>query len=524
MLNQLVDTWQNYEEDNLFSLRDVEGFPYEAYSKQLQRYRVAEEWFTGTALANVKQKPGEDIDLYPLRINPLISTVMKHAHTLFGEVEDDGRPLVRPRLITEGDEDQKELAEDAEELLFRIWFESNGRAIMQENGVLSQIYGGCVFKANYVPWDKWRTHEIMVERINPKGFVGVPSASDMYRLAEGWIVKRISLQEARQFGYEGDDPNPWWVEKWTPENWFIKINNNMATKNGKELGGDNPYKFVPIIYIPHIRIGAFLGINAIDHLYGMVKELNLRFADYGDAVNDDSHAALAIRNVQGTPREVKVGTRTVTNLGTAVGITGNEPDPDFFEVTKARASAAMRDLIAEIFRQYRRDAYIPAVADGEDEGSQRSGMTLAMRFWPLGSHITTERVFWTAGMDVFQTFLLKIAAKQKIGGMTEKHTQFRMKQRWAPILPRDREADVQEWVQRASADLGSIEHLLELTGDIEDIPEQREQILKWIEDVETLKAKIAKKYAPEPSFGQPARPPQGGGSKSSAAKKPTPKQ
>ena len=306
------------------------------------------------------------------------------------------------------------------------------------------------------------------------------------------------------------------MERWRPENWFIKINNKVAKKNGKPLGGDNPNNFVPIIYIPHIRIGAFLGYNAIDHLYGMVKELNLRFADYGDAVNDDSHAALAMKNVQGATREVKVGTRMVTNLGSAVGITGNEPDPDFFEVTKARASAAMKDLTAEIYRQYRRDAYVPAVADGEDEGSQRSAMTLAMRFWPLGSHITTERVFWTAGMDVFQAFLLKIAAKQKIGDMTEKHTQFRMKQRWAPILPRDREADVQEWVQRASADLGSIEHLLELTGDIEDIEEQRKLILKWIEDVETIKAKIAKEFAPEPTFGQP--PPQGGAKKKTDSK------
>jgi hypothetical protein len=498
-------------------LRDVDGFPYEAYSRQLQKYRIAEDWFTGRAL-DVASKPSDALDLYPLRINPLISTVLKHGYTLFGEVEDDGRPLVRPRLITTGDDADKELAEDAEEVLFRIWWESNGRAIMQENGILSQIYGGCVFKANYVPWDLWRTIPIMIERINPKGFVGVPSASDMYRLAEAWIVKRISSVEAKEYGYTGSDPNPWWIERWGQDTFEYKINDKPVIKNGKIIGGENPNGFVPIIYIPHIRINAFLGMNAIDHLYGMVKELNLRFADYGDAVNDDSHAALAMKNTQGAPRTVKVGTREVIDLGSAVGITGNEPDPNMWEVTKARASAAMKDLTAEIFRQYRRDAFIPAVADGEDEGSQRSGMTLAIRFWPLGSHISTERVFWTAALDVFQTQILKMAAIQGIGGMTEKHTTFRMKQKWAPILPRDREADVQEWVQRASADLGSIEHLLELTGDIEDIDEQRKLILKWIEDKETIVAKIAKEYAPEPVFGQPGGAPQGGGAKKPGSK------
>ncbi len=516
MLTSLSDTWQGYEEDPSFSLQDVEGFPYDQYSKQLQMYRKAEEWFTGKALDKQAGKTGEDIDLYPLRINPLVSTVMKHAHTLFGEVEDDGRPLVRPKLIISGQGD-KEIANAAEEALFRIWWESNGRAIMQENGILSQIYGGCVFKANYVPWDEWRTIPIMVERINPKGFIGVPSASDMYRLSEAWIIKRISNIEARQFGFTGDDPNPWWIERWRPENYFIKINDTPITKNGNPIGGDNPNDFVPITYIPHLRMGAFLGVNAIDHLYGMVKELNLRFADYGDAVNDDSHAALAIKNTQGAPRQVTVGTRDVTDLGSAIGITGNEPDPDFFEVTKARASVAMKDLTAEIYRQYRRDAYVPAVADGEDEGSQRSAMTLAMRFWPLGSHITTERVFWTAALDVFQTQILKMAAQAKVGGITEAHTKFRMKQKWAPILPRDREADVQEWVQRASADLGSIEHLLELTGDIEDIDEQRKLILKWMEDKETIIAKIAKEYAPEPTFGQPSSP-QGGAKKKTDSK------
>jgi hypothetical protein len=517
MLNTLSDTWQDYEEGTSFALSEIKGFPLEAFNKQMSRYRKSEDWFTGKALEKEQQsKSSEEADLYPLRINPLVSTVMKHAHTLFGEVEDDGRPMVRPKLITSGDDGDKQLAEDAEEALFRIWFESNGRAIMQENGILSQIYGGCVFKANYVPWDKWRTIPIMVERINPKGFIGIPSASDMYRLAEAWIVKRISLIEAKQYGYDGEDPNPWWIERWRPDDYYIRINNQPIKKNGKILGGKNPNGFIPISYIPHLRIGAFLGINAIDHLYGMVKELNLRFADYGDAVNDDSHAALALRNVQGAPRNIKIGTREVTDLGSAIGITGNEPEPMMWEVTKARASKAMADLVAEIYRQYRRDAYVPAVADGEDEGSQRSGMTLAIRFWPLGSHISTERVFWTAAMDVFQMQILKMAAKQKVGKITEEHTKFRMKQKWSPILPRDRETDVQEWVQRAAADLGSIEHLLELTGDIEDIDEQRKLILKWIEDVETIKAKVAKEFAPEPSFGQPS--PQGGAKKKTESK------
>jgi len=46
--------------------------------------------------------------------------------------------------------------------------------------------------------------------------------------------------------------------------------------------------------------------------------------------------------------------------------------------------------------QYRRDTSTPAVADGEDEGSQRSAATPDHRMWPLVSHINTERVFCPA--------------------------------------------------------------------------------------------------------------------------------
>jgi hypothetical protein len=249
----------------------------------------------------------------------------------------------------------------------------------------------------------------------------------------------------------------------------------------------------------------------------MVKEMNLRFADYGDAVNDDSHQPMAMRNVTGSPKVVTVDGRKVIDLGSAQGLTGNEPDPDMFvpDGSGNRASSSMKDLVQEIYKQYRRDSFVPAVADGEDEGSQRSGLTLAIRFWPLTSHISTERYFWTAGLNLFQTILLKMMAKKKVDPVTEDHTKMRMKQVWAPPLPRDREQDVQEWVQRAASNLGSIEHLLELTGDIEDTSEMREQILEDIKAIAEIEAKAM--AMANPMMGGPGGPPQSGGSKSVAS-------
>lgn len=523
MLSNLQENWVDFQTAG-FQLQGTQDFPWDQYSKQLVQYREAENWFTGVALDDLSNKAGTEVNLYPLRINPIPSTIYKHAYTLFGEVEDDGRPLVRPKLITKpGDETQKKLAEEAEENLFRVWTESHGRALMMENGILSQIYGGCIFKASYIPWEKKnRTIPLTVERIHPKGFIGVPTAGDQYRLSEAWFVKPIGRSTARRYGYDQENKDYWFIEKWDAEEIKLWINDQEITKfaDGEEVtvGGANPFGFVPAVYIPHLRIGTFLGVNVIDNLKGMVKEMNLRFGDYGDAVSDDSHIPFAMRNVQGSPKIVTVDGRKIIDLGSSVGISGNEPEPDLFEASKTRhASSSMKDLVNEIYAQYRRDSFTPAVADGEDEGSQRSGMTLAMRFWPLGSHVSTERYFWTPALNLFQTYLLKMMAMKKIGDpvITEEHTTMRMKQVWAPLLPRDREADVSEWVQRASANLGSIEHLLELTGDIEDIDEQREQILNWIREIKEIEAEAEAKANPMGSFG--GRSPQGGGKASVAS-------
>ena len=47
------------------------------------------------------------------------------------------------------------------------------------------------------------------------------------------------------------------------------------------------------------------------------------------------------------------------------------------------------------------------------------------------------------------------------------------------MFPRDREAIINEITARAAADAGSIDTLLELTGDIEDIEAEKKKIIAW---------------------------------------------
>jgi len=498
VLNALRELFVGVEK---FDLQNLEGFPYEKYEEQWMQYSEAERWFNGSALGDQPEARNK-ADLYPLRINPIVGTVLKHTSTLFGEVEDDARPLVVPKVkYSSKNQGEKAKALQAERALNDLWDENHGRAIMVENGLMSQVYGGCVFKLTYVPWegiDKGgrRRTPLRIERINPKNFIATPDASDDYNLLEAWIVRSISLVEAKLWGYTGDDPSVWYVEHWMPETYEVFIDGKPARRQGWELGGENIWKFVPAVYIPHIRIGGFLGFNAYSHLVGMVKELNLRFGDLGDSVNDDSHPIIAVRNAGGALQVRRVNEwLEYVDLGTDPGLSSAERPPDMFEVNRARTSSAMTDLIDKIEGQYDRDSFVPPVAYGEDEGSQRSSLTLATRFWPLTSHTSIERYFWTPALNLLSQFMLRMMAIKSLNDITEEHSKLRIKQKWANQLPKDRAEDINEWQIRATSNLASVEHLIEMAGDVEDVDEERDMILKWVADLEEAKQKVIQKYA-----------------------------
>jgi hypothetical protein len=467
-----------------FALDELDGFPTDVYEANYGRYAELESWYDGTELDLTETRGGKEVEIYPVKINPLRGAVAKHAAVLFGDVVDDGRPLVVPRLIPYlNDKSSKDAALAAEEALNVLWYENNGRALQLRAGFLSQIFGGVAFKLSYVPWETWRTIPIRIELVHPKNFVGVADASDYWRLSRGYVVRQVTKDHAKQYGVTVDEDYAFQVEEWRRDRYKVIIDGKLASvKVGQDfhVGGANPFGVVPIAYIPHIRISGFYGDSLIDGLQGIVKEINLRYADFGDAVSEDAHAFLGMRNVNGTPRLIKLAEGLeVVDLRSAPQVTGGESEPDIFSLKKPSASQAMKMLVDVLYEQFRRDAFVPAVADGEDEGSQRSAMTLAFRMWPLASHVLQERINWTAGLDWLGKMALIMMAKKKLMGITDEHIKMRQKQDWAPMFPRDREALINELVLRASGNLGAIETLLELTGDIEDIEDEKKKILAW---------------------------------------------
>jgi hypothetical protein len=479
-----------------FSLQEDERFPHSDWTERKTLYEEWEQWFDGTKLEEKQNQGGKAVDKYPVKINPIRGAVFKHAYALFGEFASDSRPLVPP-ILKPDDMALKDDAQIAQNFLNAVWSESFGRTIQMRNAMLSQVFGGCAFKVSYVPRQTWRRYPIRIESVHPANFIGIPMAGDEYRLQEAWIIKTISEQEAVDYGVpirQSEDGYIYFVEHWLPDNYEISINGVAIPKpegDGETYAGENPFGVVPIVYIPHIRVSGFWGESLISkNIEGIVEELNKRVADVGDAVSADSHKYYKLINSMGLPEVVEIapGIRALV-IKSNPAITGKEQQAEFDEIGGNSSTQAMADLTTELYNHFRREAFVPAVADGEDEGSQRSGQTLAMRMWPLLSHTSTERVFWGDGLGLVDYMILKIALLKKIGNLPKSVKEMRIERRWPPILPRDREAFIAELVNRAGSKLGSQTHLLSLIDDIEDPKGEFEEIKKNAQEMAEIQAK-----------------------------------
>lgn len=481
-------------------------FPYSEFQYNLTKYNEHDSWYNGTKLDDTLEVEGKEIKKYPVRINPIKGTCLRHVAMLFGDINNSDQILVTPRTVKKpgSTQEEKDRQLALEEALIQIWYENNGRDLQLNNGLISQRNGGCVFYVKYDPFSSSKMYPISIEAPSPKFFIGVPNSSNPYDLEEAWIIKPISAVELRNQGivgyglfglvydYTGDDVY-WLVEHYTKRIYEVfvngkKIGRRILLPSGAQevvqVGGENKPGIVPIVYIPHIRnTSNFYGDNVFDNVVGLVLEMNARVADFGDAVSMDSHDIIATKNVNGpiTVSQLVPGVTRV-DLGSGINVTGQEAQPDATSLRKSSmASSAMEILVKDVlYKQYRRDAIHPAVCDGEDEGSQRSSQTLTTRMWALETHAEMERVEWTAGLNVLAKIIIKtLATYAPEKGIDESFLQYRLYQAWYPTLQKDRTEMTTEIATRVGAKILSPERAMEMSGDIEDVEEEKKQIFEF---------------------------------------------
>lgn len=473
-----------------FNLRDIEGFPYVEWSELLTKYEESERWVRGDQLEEQSTVAGKKIESYPLKINPLYNTIQKHAGALFG---DWNSSTYMTRIVARVTDDaQKARALEVERTLTDLYTVNQFRSKMLEAAIHSQVYGGCIWRLAWTPWDEKEPASISIDIVHPKSFVAEVDGFGYLNLAGAWIVKKITYQEAKGYGYSKGDTDPfyWYVEHITRTEMKHWVNDVPVTINGLPISGPNPFGFVPVIYIPHMRVTGFYGVNAIDHLFGIVTELNARWADLGDAVNDDSHPVYWMSGVQGTPKWVKLSSwLDVIDLPSPISLSGAQQSPTLQASTSTtRSSTAMNQMVTELWDLYMREAQTPPVAYGEDEGSQRSSLTLLTRFYPLVSHAGMERVWWTDALVVLNKYLMKMMLLKVPGLIKDTDLKYIIKIDWPPYLMRDADAKYQELVARAEAGICSLEHLIGLTEEVDDPSAEVDKVIEEKKRLEQAKA------------------------------------
>lgn len=484
-----------------------QGFPLTRWNTQWNRYREYWSWFDGTKLAETldhQDADGNPVAKYPLAINMVRTFSRRRAAVVLGESPDNHLPLVRTvaqarRKINGGDPDEesKKLALSLENVINEVWMASDGRSMQYENAVMSEFLGGAVVKVKYVPWEKDLVVPVCYEQVIPDHFLPVWNPKKYSDLLEVYEVYRIPSRIAAalypDMGLPSDSGSVIYVEHWHKDHYSIYVNGKplvWKTPDGERIKFhmlENPFGFCPYVYLPAQRDGgSFYGPSLVPDIKGIMIEYNARMADNGDAIRETIRRRRYMRNAtQQTIREVLIGEDTyVIDLG--VEPPHSKHPPEIWTEDPPKWGPEMTNFTSHLWSQGLREGALQSVGFGEDEGSQRSALTLAFRMWPTTAKARVTRTFWTDGLNRLAMMTISILEIQ--GWLSENipeskdwRKRVHFDQDWHPMIPRDREQEVNEVILMYQSGLMSPERALETLGGVKDINTELDLIKEWLE-------------------------------------------
>jgi hypothetical protein len=409
------------------------------------------------------------------------------------------------------DPDEK-LALTCQNIINEVWSQSNGRVLQQENGLTSQYMGGSVFKVAWRPNDEDLTIPIRIYSIKPDFFVPVWASDEMWWLLEAYVIYKISAPEAKyRYGVTIEDhEQATYIEHWTPDSVTITVNGKAVKErmlNGETVYDkvENPFGFVPFVYIPSSRGSDNYGESMVDDVEGLVREFNARFANNGDILKDFADRPRFAFNLPATIHERRLTEDvTVINLGQEQYQHKNPPT-----VTTDNPPAvppAVLDFTKEVWKQLIRQSALTDMAFGEDEGTQRSAFGMATKMWSTGANARTQRTYWNEGLNVIAKMILKMLAIKadtpilgELGIEIPEDVLRRVSiaQDFASMLPRDNEQLLNSLVLRKQAGLLSAQTAIEMFGDVRNPHRELQRIL----DEQRQQTQMMTALQPQPAAG-----------------------
>ena len=264
----------------------------------------------------------------------------------------------------------------------------------------------------------------------------------------------------------------------------------------------NPFGFVPFVYIPHIPSNGFFGVplaewaGAVD----LAEEYNERLANIGDIVRQNSYPFGVLKShptgkLKSPFRMWKDGP-TVIDLGP--GLPGEKaPELDWFDPSEVTAGT-MTYLDTS-----RRNCAWPWRSRrwpwARTRAASAARLTLLARMFPMKSHVAHRALAVDVGDGGSQPHGPADGAKSSAWASWTTWTwrAVTITPNWAPMLPRDRAELVNELVQRAG--VGHI-HPTDALEQYEDTPTSEvEEAYKRIQEHQEWQAELNK---PEPAPGE----------------------
>jgi hypothetical protein len=426
------------------------AYPNHDWQVQSARYRTWEHYYSGHVFEETVGEGSDKSPKFPVQVNLCKTIALLATYAILGDWQESVFNWSAHSFDDAPAPDQ----DGGRQFLNAVGHHSSLDALYVRQLLTHSIYGGMVWGIRARPDLPTKAMWTMVP---PKYFFPVFGSLDN-ELIEAQIRMPISAVEAaRVYGVKKDQASLDYEEQWTKEGYTISIDGEVVRK-GPALGQQ-----IPFVYVPRLEpAGVPYGTSAFAEIMGIQDEANARLADVGDAINREAHKDVYVSNVPGGAKSIRRHGRFI-DLGTGLG----NNTPEVHDVDRGQVPAKTFEFVSALVDFSRYSAMTPAVAFGEDEGSQRSGMTLVLRMWPMLQTAKANRTLIRAGLSRLAEKTFAIARGQ---GITITTGERYYEPDLPALLPRDREQQVLEvstlWGNGANP-LISPERAL----DVLDVPE-----------------------------------------------------
>lgn len=501
--------------------RDKEIWHDNAWEKRRSSYNQYKDWYEGVQLTEsssdrVDRKTDRVVKKFPLRINLPKLACDLHRDIARGIPEADAPLIIQStveRNITE--------AETVEDAINDVWRMSNGSDIQQRALLDMGIYGGAVFTLRWEPWNSRLPWRVAIRKVKSPGSIH-PTWSDIYdpwNMVSCYIGAMISREEAKaKWGIVTSEAEHevLYLEYWSPTEWWVHVDGRVPIMRWRDrewpLKGENPFGFVPVYYIPHERTTEVFGDSQVPEQTDLVKEFNSRAANISDIVRSTRPGLLVGTDIGRKP-EVRpiVSSGNIIAYYIDIGETRalqHAKSPKLDPVPVPDIPEGLIGFPQELLNWWMMVQRISPASFGLDDTSSGriTGPSVAQRMWTSMAHATTERVNFSTAKSILDADIVRaIQAKgEAFGelGITPPNVlgvnveDLRIKQRWPPMIPLDRQQLHEELINALREGGISLERYLRASG-VEDIEEEKERIL----DLLTRRAEIEAKAMPQQPFG-----------------------